>query len=320
MKGVFYMNNVPKCALELDIKRNIISGSEENLKKAIKNAANLRIYTEFRHNEHIDTSSDNNQLIREASDFPATYLIDDKWVAAMMTLRQPVTLPDRFGEKPSMSYFMYNQNGLQAIARPFLDGAGSYETKGTPPAEMFGGGKEEKPMKYMNYINNCGENTNAPASNFIYDFYSYKFLVQDKWTQVLAHDAEGNVVFGSAKALEEASMEGYDIKVGITGICEGVFGAENTINHEVFIETGPHYYYTETGFMIAETRPFVRVVPEIPMTYKDNNWDFGWAIVRSDGHVAGLWYDPYTLKYRRTYSKHAIRWFVNKKQALPLYK
>lgn len=313
MKGVFQMNNTPKCALELDMKRNIVSGSEDKLKKAIKNAANLRVYTEFRHNEHIDTSSNNNQLIRETSDFPATYLIDDKWVAAMMTLRQPVTLPDRFGEKPSMSYFMYNQSGLQSLARPFLDGAGSYETVGKPPAEMFGGGKEEKPMKLMNFINKCGENTNAPASNFIYDFYSYKFLVQDNWTEVLSHDAEGNVVSGSPKTLEEASLEGYDIKVGITGICEGVFGVENVINHEVFIETGPHYYYTETGFMIAETRPFVRVIPEIPMTYKDKNWDFGWAIVRSDGHVAGLWYNPYTLKYHRTYSNHAIRWFVNKK-------
>ncbi len=62
--------------------------------------------------------------------------------------------------------------------------------------------------------------------------------------------------------------------------------------------------------MVCETRPFVRVIPEIPMVYRENNWDFGWAIVRSDGHVAGLWYAPFTLKYRRTYEKHAMRWFV----------
>lgn len=303
----------PICALELDMKRNIVGGSEETLKNAIKNAADLRVYTEFRHNEHIDTSSPDNQLIRETSDFPATYVIEDKWVAAMMTLRQPVTLPDRFGERPSMSFFMYNQNGLQATARPFLDGAGSYETIGELPPEMFGGGGEPKPMKLMNNISSFSENTNAPAINFVYDFYSYKFLVNDGWKEVLSHDAEGNVISGSAKALEEASMNGYNIKVGIKGICEGVFGAENTLNHELFIETGPHYYYTEKGFMVAETRPFVRVIPEIPMTYKEKNWDFGWAIVRSDGHVAGLWYDPYTLKYRRTYTKHAMRWFVKEK-------
>ena len=312
MKGSLTMNNKSKCVLELDMDRNIISGSSQELQKAVKNAADLRIYTEFRHNEHIDTSSDNNQLIRETSDFPATYLIEDNWVAAMMTLRQPVTLPDRFGERPSMSFFMYNQDGRQAIARPYLDGAGHYETVGEPPAEMFNGGKEPKPMEHMHTLDVCGENTNAPASNFVYDFYSYKFFVQDEWAEVLSHDAEGNVISGSAKALEEASAAGYNIKVGISGICEGVFGAEDTKKHEVFIQTGPHYYYTETGFMVAETRPFVRVIPEIPMTYKEKNWDFGWTIVRSDGHVAGLWYDPYTLKYRKTYTKHAMRWFISK--------
>ena len=299
-----------KCVLALDMNRSIIEGSEDRLCAAIRNAADLRIYTEFRHNEHIDTSSDNNQLIREVSDFPATYLIDDKWVAAMMTLRQPVTLPDRFGERPSMSFFMYNQNGLQSIARPFLDGAGEDAAWGEPPAEMFGGGGEQKPMRYMHYIDSYGENTNAPASNFVYDFYSYRFLANDGWTEVLAHDAEGNVLHGSAKALEEASAAGCDIKVGIDGICEGLFGVQGMLKHELFIQTGPHYYYTEAGFMVAETRPFVRVMPSIPMQYHERNWDFGWAIVRSDGHVAGLWYDPYTLKYHRTYTKHAVRWFV----------
>lgn len=307
------MSDHNNCVLALDMERNIIGGSEEALQSAIKNGADLRVYTEFRHNEHIDTSSDNNQLIREVSDFPATYLIDNRWVAAMMTLRQPVTLPDRFGERPSMSFFMYNQNGLQATARPFLDGAGCDETVGTPPAEMFNGGGIPKPMKHMHNINRCSVDTNAPATNFIYDFYNYKFLVHDDWTEVLVHDADGNVISGSPKALEEASAAGCEMKVGIKGICEGLFGAENTMEHELFIQTGPHYYYTETNFMVAETRPFVRVIPEVPMTYKDHNWDFGWAIVRSDGHVAGLWYDPYTLKYRRTYTKHAMRWFVKYK-------
>ncbi len=64
--------------------------------------------------------------------------------------------------------------------------------------------------------------------------------------------------------------------------------------------------------MISETRPFVRVIPQIPMKYESHNWDFGWAIVRSDGYVAGLFYDPYSLKIKRTFSRHAIRWFVRK--------
>lgn len=301
-----------KCMLELDMQRNVIGGSHEMLRGAIRQGADLRIYTEFRHNEHIDTSATDNQMIREVSDFPCTYLIDDRWVAAMMTLRQPVTLPDRFGSRASMSFFMYNEDGRQACARPFLDGCGYLETEGAPPEEMFGGGGDMRPMIHMHSGESFDDGTNAPSTNFIYDFYSYKFLASDDWCEVLSHDKDGNVIGGSAKALDEASSAGCNLKVAIDGICDGVFGQTAGLKHEVMIETGPHYYYSETGFMVAETRPFVRVLPEIPMTYRSHNWDFGWAIVRSDGHVAGLFYDPYTLKVRRTYSRHAMRWFVKK--------
>ncbi|MBQ4528092.1 MAG: hypothetical protein II998_08465 [Clostridia bacterium] len=302
-----------KCALELDMQRNIVSGSPETLRDAIKKGANLRVYTEFRHNEHIDTSSDNNQMIREVSDFPATYLIDDRWVSGIMTLRQPVTLPDRFGERASMSFFMYNEDGTQACARPYLDAKGYYEVEGSAPCEMFNGGKDGEPMEHMHMGKSFDEGTNAPSINFVYDFYSYKFLVQDEWTEVLSHDENGNVLSGSAKALDEASSAGCNIKVAISGICEGLWGETNLHKHELFIECGPHYYYDENNFMICETRPFVRVKPSIPMTYESHNWDFGWAIVRSDGHVSGLFYDPYTLKIRRTYSQKAMRWFVRNK-------
>ncbi|RKX97226.1 MAG: hypothetical protein DRZ90_06885, partial [Spirochaetes bacterium] len=58
-----------KNVLELSSNRNIVSGSEKALCDAIGRGADLRIYTEFRHNEHIDTSSDNNDLISEVSEF-----------------------------------------------------------------------------------------------------------------------------------------------------------------------------------------------------------------------------------------------------------
>ncbi len=301
-----------KCMLELDMQRNVTGGSREKLRDAIRRGADLRIYTEFRHNEHIDTSASDDQIIREVSDFPCTYLVDDRWVAAMMTLRQPVALPDRFGERASMSYFMYNEDGRQACARPFLDAHGYLETEGEPPEEMFGGGGDPLPMIHMHNGESFDKSTNAPSTNFIYDFYSYKFLASDDWCEVLSHDKDGTVISGSAKLLDEASSAGCNIKVAIEGICDGVFGKPSELKHEVIIETGPHYYYSETGFMVAETRPFVRVTPEIPMIYRSRNWDFGWAIVRSDGHVAGLFYDPYTLKVKRTYSRHAMRWFVKK--------
>lgn len=304
------MNYTSKCVLTLDKQRNITSGSEKALIDAIKNGGDLRIYTEFRHNEHIDTSATDSQIIKEVSDFPATYVIDNRWVAGMMTLRQPVQLPNRFGPRPSMSYFMYNQNGLQAIARPYLDGCGSYDTIGSLPPEMFGGGGKEKPMLNMHVTDSIDEDTNAPASNFVYDFECYKFLVKNEWTEVFSHDKDGTVISGDVRLLEQASEQGCEIKVAIDGICECIFDTKSDLKHEVFLQTGSHYFYTEKGFMVAQTRPFIRVSPEIPMVYKNHNWDFGQAIVRSDGFVAGLFYDPYTLKYRRIYTRHAMRWFV----------
>lgn len=292
-----------KILLELDMQRNVLSGSMEELADGIRKAGDLRIYTEFRHNEHIDITSDNNEMIREVSDFPCTYLIEDRWVAGMMTLRQPVALPGEFGPRPSMSFFMYNGDGQQAIARPFLDG------EGVIPVDTSDPGCD---VTKFHAISRNGDDTIAPSNNFIYDFYSYKYMVQDGWEEVLSHDADGNVLSGSAAALDEASNKGYEIKVAIKGICNGLWGEENQLEHEMFIKTGPHYYYDQTGYMVVETRPFVRCKPAIPMEYEYKNWDFGWAIVRSDGHVAGLYYDPYTLKPQKTFSRHDIRWFVRK--------
>ncbi len=301
-----------KNVLELDMKRNIVSGSPEELRNAIARAADLRIYTEFKHNEHIDTSSYNTEMIREVSDFPATYLVEGRWACGIMTLRQPVTLPDRFGERASMSFFMYNEDGTQACARPYLDGAGYIETGDTPPEEMFGGGGEQKPMIHMHEIEELDDSPNSNIRSFVYDFYSYRFLADDGWTEVLSHDKDGKVISGSASLLDEASNAGCEIKIAIEGICDNMQGNEKKLTHELFIGTGPHYYYDKTGFMVVETRPFVRIVPNIPMEYKPGNWDFGWAIAKSDGHLAGLFYDPYTLKVKKTYSRHAMRWFIKK--------
>ena len=295
--------------LELDINRNVVGGSPECLRDAIRRAGDLRVYTEFRHNEHIDIFSDNPEMIREVSDFPATYLIDNCWAAGIMTLRQPVSLPDRFGGRASMSFFMYNENGLQAVARPYLEEEVIVPKEETDEPVYQGPGCDETKWHEGSRYD---EDTNAPCNNFVYDFYSYKFLVNDEWEEVLSHDAEGNILYGDPQKLDEASTAGKELKVAIRGVCNGLWGEEQQLDHELFIQTGPHYYYSETGYMVAETRPFVRIKPAIPMRYESHNWDFGWAIVRSDGHVAGLYYDPYTLKPQRTFTRHAMRWFVRK--------
>lgn len=128
------MNNW-KCALELDNARAVKSGSVAALDDAIRRAADLRVCTAFRHNEHIDVTSSNPELILEAMDFRITYLLDNRWSAGILSLRQPVSLPDGFSPRSSMSFFLYNQDGGQAIARPFLDGVPPEVAPGASPAE-----------------------------------------------------------------------------------------------------------------------------------------------------------------------------------------
>jgi hypothetical protein len=296
------------CALELGPERSIAAGNETALCDAIRRGADLRIYTEFRHNEHIDVTSDNPELIREVADFRVTYLVDDRWTAGIITLRQPISLPDGFGPRPSMSFFMYNQNGQQAIARPYLDGGPISGALGRSPLN-----DDFIPMPRYHQLDNWDAATNAPSGNFVYDFDVYRFWVYDGWQEMLAHRADGTVLSGSIDALVEAFGHGYEIKVGIFGLCTDlVKDRDSVVAHEVFVHIGSCYYYTQRRLFIAASHPVVRVKPAIPMRYESQGWDFGWLMPRTDGFVAFLLYDPYTLKYRRVGGQHAMRWFVRK--------
>jgi len=294
------------CVLERDSGRSIVAGSEAALCDAVRRGADLRIYTEFRHNEHIDVNSDNAELIRETADFRVTYLVDDRWVAGIIPLRQPISLPDGFGPRPSMSFFMYNQNGQQAIARPYLDGGEAPGTLGpSPPGDDF------VAMPRYHQQDNWDAGTNAPSSNFVYDFDLYRFWVHDEWREVLSHAADGAVESGSVADLTDAFARGCEVKVGIHGLCADlVKDPAPALTHEVFVHMGSCYYYTESQLFLAASHPMVRNRPAIPMRYVSQGWDFGWLMPRTDGFVAGLLYDPYSLKYRRTEGCYAMRWFI----------
>ena len=292
------------CALELDRNRSVSAGSEATLGDAVRRGADMRIYTEFRHNEHIDQSSDNPELVREVAEFRETCLLENRWTAGFMMLRQPIDLPTGFGARPSMSFFMYNQNGRQAIARPYLDGPPVAGTRGSSPVEAT-------TMSKMHHFDSWDEGTNAPSRNFIYDFDVFRYFVRDEWREVLAHTQDGSVLSGSVDALADAFTAGAEVKVGIRGLCQDL--AEDpggAVDHEVFIQTNSCYYYTESKLFIGATQPLVRVRPAIPLVYVSNGWDFGWAMVRTDGFNSLLLVDPYTLEFRRSQGQYGVRWFV----------
>jgi len=293
-----------KCVLELDEKRALKSGDPRSLAAAIRRGADLRVCTAFRHNEHIDVTSSNPELIQEAMDFRITYLLDDRWTAGILNLRQPVSLPDGFGPRPSMSFFLYNQDGSQAIARPFLDGV-------TPPGKPGASPAEPPPnMPKYHAVDSWDAQTNAPSSNFVFDFEYFRFIVRDDWQEVLAHDGNGEARSGSVAALADASACGREIKVAVSGLGEGMAAGENAFPHEVFVHAGSCYYYTGQKLFITGSQPVVRVRPDIPLRYSTGNWDCGWLVLRTDGRTVYRRCDPYTLKFNDMTIHCAMRWFV----------
>ena len=293
------------CVLELNTERQTVAGSEKALADAIRRGCDLRVYTEFIHNEHIDVTSDSTERIREVAEFGVTYLLADSWTAGVMSLRQPVSLPDGFGPRASMSFFLYNQNGQQAIARPHLDGQQTTRDLGTPQID------DHIDMPKYHAQDGWDQQTNAPSQNFIYDFDLYRFYVRDEWREVLSHDAEGAVQSGSVHDLADAFSQGCEVKVGVRGLC-GNLAEDSTpvVDHEVFVQTGSCYYYTAQQLFIAGTHPTIRVKPALPLVYTSRGWDFGWLMARTDGLVVYRRCDPYTLAFEDITNHYAVRWFV----------
>jgi hypothetical protein len=291
-----------KIALELNEQRQVVRGDGETLARAIRRGADLRVGTAFRHNEHIDTASQNGEVIREHMDFRVTYLLDDHWVAGIETLRMPVALPDGFGSRASMSFFLYNQDGNQAIARPYLDGRAP-SPAGADPVSL-----DDLSMPRMKVFSAADAGTNAPSHHFIYAFDYYRFLVCDRWHEVLSHDEQGNVVSGSLETLVEAVDRGSEVKIGIRDLCSDL--GEGPA-HEVFVHLGPCYHYTRSAFLVGAAHPVVRVQPSIPLLYRSRTWDVGWLTARTDGHVARWLCNPYSLRFHQSFARHAIRWFAD---------
>ena len=295
-----------KTVLILNSQREVESGNANDLADAIREGADLRVGTGFRYNEHIDPTSDNDDFIREAMDFRITYLVDNRWVAGIENLRVPISLPDGFGSRESMSFFLYNQDGHQAIARPFLDGRPATGELGVSPLE-----DREAMIKYHE-LESFDAKTNAPSSNFIYDFEYFRYMVRSNWTEVLAHDDAGVLIRGNFSDLIDAVDAGAEVKVAVRGLCNDLFREPNdVIDHEVFIHLGACYHYSKQRLFIGSANPVVRTKPTIPLGYSTQGWDFGWLMVRTDGYVARWLCDPYTLKFRQDNNHYAIRWFVS---------
>ncbi len=293
------------CVLEYDDQKKMVAGSTTALSDAIRRAADLSINTEFRHSEHINSGSENPELIQEVAQRGVTYLLDDHWSAGIITQRQPIEPPEGFGPRASLSFFMYNQNGEQAFARPHLDGPPVKVGPNLNPPEFH------SDLEKMQVLGGADKDTNAPSASFTYAFEKIGYFVRDDWQEILSHSDQGDVRSGSLEELLKAFRVGAEMKVGIRGLCHDLSEqSSESPDHEVFINLHAYYYYTQSRQLMGATFPLVRIQPSIPLVYRSQAWDFGWVMVRNDGHVALMIYDPYTLLPRRAFARCAVRWFV----------
>ena len=297
-------------ALTLNSDNSVRCGSAESLADGIRRGADLRLYLEFRHDEHMEPGSDIKDVVQDVVDLRVTYLIDDRWTAGIMTQKMPMNIPHGWGPRASVSFFLCNQDNRQCSGRPYLDGQrdAAHGTIG-PSAPPQNDG-----MPKIHFTAGADEGTNAPSYSFTYEYEVTRFIVNDVWEEVFAHDTDGNPTKGSLKDLAEAFAQGCEIKVGMRGLCADLLpNPLEALDHEVFVESGAGYYYPRyprDGCFMTCTQPVVRVRPQIPVEYESRGWDFGWLMLRTDGTVFRWLVDPYTLKFQKSQRRHPIRWFV----------
>lgn len=306
-------------ALELRPDRSVAAGSTQALVAALARGADLRMYTEFVFDEHIEPGWTGDPalhgLIREVIDFRQTIVVDGRHAAGMTTLRQPLHPPFGFnGTDPRMAYFFYTSDADQARANILIAGPEADAVRaaggGTP------GGPTLNPpppgMTKMSPEEAYDLGTLGPSRNFVYDMEVYRFIVRDDWQEILAHDADGTVTGGSMDALEAAQIAGRELKVAIRGLAADVAASVGLppIDHEIVANVGSGFFHVGPRLYNALTHPIVRVAPAIPLRYRSRGWDLVWVHLRTDGQATVRRLDPFTQAWSDTPARFAARWFA----------
>lgn len=296
--------------LELAPDRSVLNGSTEALVDAIGRGADLRIYTEFLYEEHIRPGGGDPRLdglIREVIDFRETLLVDQRYVAAITTLRQPLEPPHGFnGRDPKMSFFLYTMDGEQALANLEFGKEREWLPRGDrvvvpTPADM----PKMGPQEFFDL------GTSGPSRNFVYDMERYRFIVRDDWQEVLAHDADGHITGGSFEALEAAQVGGREIKVGIRDLAADLAPEDQALPAaETFSLIGSGFLHVAPRLYVALTHPLVRIAADVPIRYRSGNWDVAWVFLRSDGQAQVRRLDPYARAWEDRPARFACRWFA----------
>lgn len=294
------------CVQELDANRHPVTGSDRAVSEAVARGADLRVYTEWRFEEHVapdlnrPAETDECGLMQEVIDFRQTIFVEPSYAVGVTTLRQAILPIAGFNPQgvPRMSFFMYDVQGRQRCANVLLD-------DNAAPAEA--GNVRIMPMRddmpLMSEVELHDENTKAPSTNFIYRMERYRYFVRDDWREVLAHDATGEVASGSFEALHTAHHAGCDLKVAIRNLAGGD-------THEIISPVGTSWVHTTRAALESLTHPLVRVRGATPLKYSSGNWDVAWIFVSTTGKATVRRLDPYRRVFVDEATQLACRWFA----------
>jgi hypothetical protein len=288
-----------QCLLELDARRNVVSGSAGALCEAIARGADLRVYTEWLFEEHVapdlgrPARDDEAGLVQEVIDFREAILVGDDYAAGITTHRQAILPTVAFNRNgpPRMSFFIYDTAGRQACANVLFD----------EPFEVTR--KTMMDAAKMHDVDPHDAGSYAPSCNFVYDMERYRYFVRDDWRQALCHDAGGRVVHGSFEDLHAAHHAGCDIKIAVRDLAAGD-------SHEIITPVGTSWVHTARRELEALTHPLVRVAAARPLRYASRNWDVAWVFLSTTGAATVRRFDPQRRQFTDEPGNFACRWFV----------
>jgi hypothetical protein len=306
-------------ALELDPHRRVVGGSKQALVDALARGADLRMYTEFVFEEHIEPGWTGDPslrgLIREVIDFRQTIIVDGRHAAGMTTLRQPLHPPFGFnGTDAKMAYFFYTSDADQARANLLIAGPDADQARApgapTPGTHVTNPAPPDMPKMSPEEAYDLG--TLGPSRTFVYDMEVYRFIVRDSWEELLAHDADGTPIRGSIDAIEAAQIAGRELKVAISGLGAEVADRVGlpALEHEVVSNLGSGFFHVGPRLYNALTHPIVRLAPTVPLAYRSQGWDLVWVHLRTDGQATVRRLDPWTQTWSDTRTRFAARWFA----------
>ena len=294
-----------RCLLELNPRRQVVSGDRAALCAAIARGADLRVFTEWLFEEHVapglgrPARDDEAGLLQEVIDFRQTIVVADAYAAGITTQRQAI-LP-LVGFNPDgparLSFFLYDLEGRQACATILLDP----EPRSEPGSMRLVPPRADMPK--MSQAEQYDQATTAPSINFIYDFERYRYFVRDDWRQVLSHDGNGEVIDGSFDDLHEAHHSGCELKVAVRDLAAGE-------SNEILSLVGTSWVHTARRELEGLTHPLVRLDASRPLKYASGTWTVAWVFLSTNGSAKLRVLDPYRRRFHEEAGNFACRWFV----------